>query len=201
MKILYNRYTEFSCFTIRGQIGANEWRMLHLGFDLMFKSLEEMLVINLIHAEIPADVLPQMQEHKKGVAKLTKQKVFFISKEKGLGDFPKFELLLSRFQGSKMRQIGDLIILEDQVYALETEIAATEAKIQHLGFDENSSKVEIQKNYMVKAKKTSLDGCLKWQRLRKVHEQKVPSTVDDLDLKIQSTLEELITVLGKDVDL
>lgn len=201
MKIIFNRYTEMSCFTLRGLIGINEWRMLKLGFDLMFKTLEGMLVINLINAEISPEVLPLMLEYKKGISKLTKQKVFVVQKERGLGDFPKFELLLTRFQGSKMRQIGELIIVEDQIFALEQEIAAIDAKIQQLGFDENSSKIEIQKNIMVKTKGVALDGCLKWQRERKTAMQKVPSDVEDLDIKLKATLEEVISILGKEIEL
>ena len=201
MKIIFNRYTEMSCFTLRGLIGVNEWRMLKLGFDLMFKTLEGMLVINLINAEVSPEVLPQMLEYKKGISKLTKQKVFIVQKERGLGDFTKMELLLTRFQGSKMRQIGELIIVEDQIFALEQEIATLEAKIQQLGFDENSSKIEIQKNVMVKTKGASLEGCLKWQKGRQPSMHKVPSSVEDLDIKLKATLEELISILGKEIEI
>ena len=201
MKIQYSRFTEMGCFTVRGKVGINEWKMLRLGFDLLFKELDEMMAINLVNAEIPPEVMPHFLEYKKGIEKMTKQKVFIISKEKGLGDFPKFDLLLSRFQGSKMRTIGDRIILDDQIYGMEQEIVAIEAQILALGFDENSSRKEIQRNNMVKTEKKSLEGCLKWQRLRKTKLQKVPSTIDDLDIKLGATLEEISKILGKPVDL
>ena len=201
MKIQYNRYTEMSCFKVRGQVGAAEWKMLSLGFTIIFKTLEEMFVINLVHAEIEPAILPLILEFKKGIAKLTKQKVFIISKERGLGDFPKIEVLLSRFQGSKMRQIGDRIILEDQIYALEQEIISIEAQIQKLGFDENTSKKEIQKNIMVKTQKKSLEGCIKWQKQRKEAMQKVASEEEDLDAKLKSTIEEVTKVFGKELNL
>lgn len=201
MKIYYNRYTEMSCFTIRGRVGMPEWKMLQLGFDLLFKELEGMLIFNLVHAELQPDVLLLMMEYKKTIPKFTKQKVFIISKERGLGDFPKVELFLSRFQGSKMRQIGDKIILEDQIYGLELETQAIEAQIQALGFDETSSRKEIQKNNMQKTQKKSLDGCLKWQRLRKAQMQKVPCDIEDLEMKLKSNLEEITKSLGKPIDL
>lgn len=201
MKIHYHRYSEMGCFTIRGLVGVSEWKMLQLGFNELFKDLQEMFVINMVNAELAPAVVVEIQNYKKLFAKLTKQKVFIISKEKGVGDFPKFELLLSRFQGSKMRQIGDRIILEDQIYILERDIAAVEAQITALGFDENSSKKEIQRNIMVKTQKKSLDGCLKWQRLRKGSMQKVPTELEDLDNRIKANLEELAKALGKQVDL
>jgi DNA-directed RNA polymerase specialized sigma subunit len=201
MKIHYHRYSEMGCFTIRGLVGANEWKMLQLGFNLLFKELQEMLIINMTNADIATETVADVQEYKKGIAKQTKHKVFIISKEKGVGDFPKFELLLSRFQGSKMRQIGDRIILEDQIYNLERDIAGLEAQIVALGFDENSSKKEIQRNSMVKAQKKSLDGCLKWQRLRKTTIQKVPSDMEDLDNRIKANVDELAKILGKPVNL
>ncbi len=201
MKIHYNRYTEMSCFTIRGHIGINEWKMLKLGFDMLFKDLEGMLVINGVHAEIPPEVIPYLVEHKKIIPKLTKHKVFIIHKERSIGDFPKLETFLSRFQGSKMRQIGDRIILEDQVYALEQEITSIEAQIQHLGFDEHSSKKEIQKNNMVKTQQRALEECLKWQRQREQDFKAIPSEVEDLELKIKSVTDEITKNLGKAVDL
>lgn len=201
MKIHYNRYTEMGCFTIRGMIGPNEWKMLQLGFNLLFKDMQEMFVINMANADISPEVVPSIQEYKKTIPKLTKHKTFIISKEKGVGDFPKFDLLLSRFQGSKMRQIGDKIILEDQIYLLEKNIAAVEAQIAALGFDENSSKKEIQRNIMAKTMKKSLEGCLKWQRLRKVNMQKVPSDVEDLENRIKANVEEIGKIVGKPVDL
>jgi hypothetical protein len=201
MKIQYTRYTELGCFTVRGNIGPNEWKMLRLGFDILFKDLEEMLVINMVQTEISSEEVSAIVEYKKLIPKLTKQKVFIISKEKGVGDFTKFELFLSRFQGSKVRQIGDKIILEDQIYALEQEITSIDAQIQTLGFDESTSKKEIQKNYMQKTEKKSLEGCIKWQKLRKMGMHKVPSTVEELDIKIRATLEEIAKYLGREPDL
>lgn len=201
MKIQYTRYTELGCFTIRGNIGTNEWKMLRLGFDILFKDLEEMLVINMMQSQIIPDMVTEIVEYKKTIPKLTKQKVFIISKEKGVGDFPKMELFLSRFQGSKVRQIGDKIILEDQIYALEQETISIEAQIQTLGFDETTSKKEIQKNHMQKTEKKSLDGSIKWQKARKTSMQKVPSSVEDLDVKIKATLEEITKHFGKAPDL
>jgi len=200
MKIQFNRYTELSCFTIRGNIGPNELKMLKLGFDVLFKELEETLVINLVNAEVAPELLPPFIEYKKVLAKLTKQKVFWITKAKGLGDFPKLELLLSRL-GSKARSIGDKIILEDTIYALENEVHFIESQIEQLGFDETSSRKAIQQNNMIKTEKNSLEGCLKWQRKRKPRITKVPSDVEELDLKLKATLEEVLKYLGKIVDL
>jgi len=200
MKIQFSRYTELSCFTVRGQVGPNELKMLQLGFDVLLKELEETLVINMVHAEVAAAVLPAAIEYKKNMAKLTKHKIYWITKEKGLGDFPKLEILLSRL-GTKARSIGDKIILEDTVYALETEIHLIESQIEQLGFDETSSRKAIQQNNMVKTEKNALEGCLKWQKKRKPRLQKVPSDVEELDIKLKSTLEEVLKYVGKIVDL
>jgi hypothetical protein len=201
MKIQYTRYTELSCFTIRGVVGPSEFKMLQLGFDLLFKELEEILVLNLVNAQIAPELLPVMLEYKKNIVKLTKHKIYWITKDKGLGDFIKMELLLSRLQGSKFRSIGDRIILDDQIYELEQEIVSTEAQIEQLGFDESSSRKAIQQNSMVKTEKNSLEGCLKWQKRRKAKLQKIPSDIEELDLKIKATLEEVLKFLGRVVEL
>ena len=200
MKIQFSRYTELSCFTVRGKIGPNELKMLQLGFDVLVKELEEMLVINLIHAEVAPEQLPAIIEYKKSMVKLTKQKIHWVTKEKGLGDFPKIEIMISRL-GSKARPIGDKIVLEDTVYGLEQEILFTQTQIEQLGFDETSSRKAIQQNNMVKTEKNALEGCLKWQKRRKTKLQKVPSDVEDLELKLKATLEEVLKFTGKIVDI
>ena len=177
MKIHFSKFSELSCFTVRESIAKNELKMLKLGFDQLLKDLEEMLVINLVNAQISPEFLPGLIEYKKNISKLTTQKVFWITKEKGLGDAPKLELLLSRFQGSKMRQVCDRIILDDKIYELENEIATVHAQIEKLGFDETTSKKAIQKNTMAKVQKNALDACLKFQKKRQTKMKAVPSNL------------------------
>lgn len=201
MKIAYNRFIEMSCFTIREKIGAPELKMLELGLEPIFKELEVMMVVNLVHAKIDPAFLPTVIAFKKKINSLTKQKVFWIAKYKGLGDFPKIDLMLSRFQGSKMRQIGDRINLEDQIYELEAEIATIEAQILKLDFNEAQTKKANQKNELIKMQKDALDACLKFQMKRKTKYKAVPCTIEEYELRVQATIADLQKLTGKTLDL
>lgn len=201
MKMHYNRFTDMGCFTIRGDIGTREWKMLQLGFNAYFKDLEEMMVINLTHATMTPEVMAEMIAFKKNFPNMTKQKVLIVSKEKSLGDFPKFEILLTRFQGPKIRQICRRIALEDELYVLEQEIAAFEQKIKDLGYDESSAKKEIQKNIMIKTLTRALDLNIKGQKDREKNLKAIPTEIDDYFIKVQSALEDITKTLNKELDL
>lgn len=201
MKMHYNRFTDMGCFTIRGEIGPREWKMLQLGFNAYFKDLEEMMVINLTNATMTPEVMAEMIAFKKSFPNLTQQKVLIVSKEKGLGDFPKFEILLTRFQGPKIRQICRRIALEDEVHVIEQEIEAFEQKIKDLGYDESSAKKEIQKNIMIKTLSRAMDAQIKSLQSHEKNMTAVPTEIEDYDIKVKSALEDIIKALNKEVDL
>jgi hypothetical protein len=201
MKMHYNRFTDMGCFTIRGEVGAREWKMLQLGFNTYFKDLEEMMVINLTHATMTPEVMAEMMAFKKNFPNMTKQKVLIVSKEKGLGDFPKFEILLTRFQGPKIRQICRRIALEDEVYLIEQEIEIFEQKIKDLGYDESSAKKEIQKNIMIKTLSRAMEAQIKSLRSHEKNMTAIPTEIEDYDLKVKSALEDITKALNKELDL
>lgn len=201
MKMHYNRFTDMGCFTIRGEIGPREWKMLQLGFNAYFKDLEEMMVINLTNATMTPEVMAEMIAFKKSFPNMTQQKVLIVSKEKGLGDFPKFEILLTRFQGPKIRQICRRIALEDEVHVIEQEIEAFEQKIKDLGYDESSAKKEIQKNIMIKTLSRAMEAQIKSLQSHEKNMTAVPTEIEDYDIKVKSALEDIIKALNKEVDL
>ena len=201
MKMHYNRFTDMGCFTIRGEIGPREWKMLQLGFNAYFKDLEEMMVINLVNATISPEVLPEIISFKKGFPNMTKQKELIVSKEKGLGDYPKFEILLTRFQGPKIRQICKRIVLEDEVYVMEQEIADFEQKIKDLGFDEGSAKKEIQKNIMIKTSNRAMEESIRALKNREKNLKPVPCEIEDYEIKLKSALEDIAKAMNKELDL
>jgi hypothetical protein len=201
MKMHYNRFTDMGCFTIRGDIGPREWKMLQLGFNAYFKDLEEMMVINLTHATMTPEVMAEMIAFKKSFPNMTQQKVLIVSKEKGLGDFPKFEILLTRFQGPKIRQICRRIALEDEVFLIEQEIEAFDQKIKDLGYDESSAKKEIQKNIMIKTLSRAMEAQIRSFQSHEKNMTAVPTEIEDYDLKVKSALEDIIKALNKEVDL
>ena len=201
MKMHYNRFTDMGCFTIRGEIGTREWKMLQLGFNAYFKDLEEMMVINLTNASMTPEVMAEMIAFKKSFPSLTQQKVLIVSKEKGLGDFPKFEILLTRFQGPKIRQICRRISLEDEAHVIEQDIEAFEQKIKDLGYDENSAKKEIQKNIMIKTLSRAMSAQIKSLQSHEKNMTAVPTEIEDYDLKVKSALEDITKALNKEIDL
>ena len=201
MKIQYNRFTDMGCFTIRGPIGPKEWKVLAIGFNTHFKDLEEMIVINMSHAIIAPEVIADIVAFKKVVINLTQQKVFVISPDRNIGDFPKFEVLLTRFQGQKIRQICRRIAVEDQVYELENAIANIQDQIKSLGFDDNSVKREIQKNIMVKTMNKTLETMIKQYKDREKNLKAVPTEIEDFAIKLKAALEDLEKATNKTVTL
>jgi len=201
MKIQFNRFTDMGCFTIRGNVGIKEWKILAMGFNTHFKDLEEMMVINLSHAEIAKEVIPEIVAFKKVVINLTQQKIFVISPDRNIGDFPKFEVLLTRFQGQKIRQICKRIALEDRVFELEAAIANVQEQIKALGFDEGSAKKEIQKNVTVKTMNKTLEQIIKQYKDREKNLKAAPCEIEDYEIKLKTAIEDLGKATNKPVTL
>lgn len=201
MKVQFNRFTDMGCFTIRGDVGIKEWKILAMGFNTHFKDLEEMVVINLSHAVISKEVIADIVAFKKVVINLTQQKVFVISPDKNIGDFPKFDILLTRFQGQKIRQICKRIALEDRVYELETAINNIQEQIKALGFDESSAKKEIQKNITIKTMNKTLEQLIKQFKEREKNLKAEPCEIEDFDIKLKTAIDDLGKATNKPVTL
>ena len=201
MKIQLQRYIDLTCFTVREQVEAKDFKMLQVGLDHLLKGLEENLVLNLMNAKIDPAIIPLLAELKKKMSTQTKLKINWVSPEKGVGDFLKLEHFTARLPGSRMRKIGDRIILDDQIYLLETEIAQIEANIKASGFDEETSKKALLLNHISKAQAKSLEGCLKFQRIRQEEAVPVTCKIEEFDLKIKASLAEIETYAGRPVDL
>jgi hypothetical protein len=201
MKILYNRYTEFGCFSIRGMLEEKDWKVLELGFNTHFKSLEEMTLINLSQAKIPAELIPNMIEFKKTLANITKQKVYIISSIKNLGDFPKFDVFIARFQSQKIRQIARKIVLEDEIYEIETAINEIQEQITALGFDDSSAKKEVQKNITVKTMNKTLEKMIQQFKEREKNLKPDPCEIEDYEIKLKTAIDDLAKATNQPVTL
>ncbi len=201
MKLIYNRYTEMGCFSIRGKIDEKEWKVLELGFNTYFKTLEEMTVINLTQTIIPEEIVPTILAFKKTMTELTQQKIFMISPIKAIGDFTKFDVFIARFQAQKIRQICRKIVLEDEIYEIETGINEIQEKIKELGFDDSSAKKEVQKNITVKVMNKTLEQMIQQFKDREKNLRPEPCEIDDYEIKVKSAIEDITKAIKKSVNL
>lgn len=189
------------CFSIRGKIDEKEWKVLELGFNTYFKTLEEMTVINLTQTIIPEEIVPTILAFKKTMTELTQQKIFMISPIKAIGDFTKFDVFIARFQAQKIRQICRKIVLEDEIYEIETGINEIQEKIKELGFDDSSAKKEVQKNITVKVMNKTLEQMIQQFKNREKNLRPEPCEIDDYEIKVKSAIEDITKAIKKSVNL
>jgi hypothetical protein len=201
MKATFHRYSEVNSFRVRGPISEKEWGVLKFGFHHLAKDLESPLLINLLNAEVPEEILNDMIEFKKTIKDVTAHEIHIVSKDKRIADFLKLDQFYLKNQSKPMRQIVDRLIIEDQAYELEIETIAIDEQLKTMGFDKAAAKLEIRKNTMAKLQKKSLDGFLKWQKQRKLNFKAVPCEVADLETNLQAASDEVTKIMEQPIDL
>ncbi len=201
MKLKYERFEDLGCLYIRGVVDANQLKMLILGLQNIIPHLEEPLAINLALATIGKIEAAALVEVKKKIQTRTQHKLYWLSKERPLGDFPTVDLLISRFPGSKFRHIGEKIKRDDEVYQLTDETAIAHARIIELGGDEQKAQQIIFENTMLKAQKKTLDEMLHWQKERTTHQTATVSEDPDLAERKKSLNKDLEKLAGGSIDL
>ena len=167
MKLRYERFEVLSCFSLRGNVEAAQLKVLQVGLETLVTGLQETLVINLMLANFPDPTTVQVLiEEKKKLAKLTKQKIHWISSQKGLGDFTALNVFTSRLNGFKPRQIGERIQLDDDIYSLQLRAQAVEKRILELGGDHDRAQAIILENKVLKEQFRILKETIRFQEER-----------------------------------
>ncbi len=192
--------------SIRGPIDSSHFKLLIVGLESLVNDLEETLLVNLSNAAFSEPVVNQgLIELKKKLGTRTKQKVYWICKEKGIGDFPTTDLFIARLSGFKFRQIGERIKVDDHIYVLAEEVRHCEARILELGGDEQSAQKVIVENKILRAQKRILDETVHWQDYRLKNQVHVPSIDPEEPQKTTDALaalkEPVKGYFGVEVDL
>ena len=206
MKLKYERFDGLGCMAIRGVIDANQFKLLVVGLESLVNDLEETLLVNLSNAVISdPNALKALAEIKKKLMARAQQKIYWIHKDRSIGDFPTTDLFIARLSGSKFRQIGDRIKLDDQLYALAEEAHLCEARILELGGDEQNAQRVILENKVLRAQKRILEESVAWQDKRIKTQAHIAASDPDHDQKAAETLKALNdgmkTAFGTEVDV
>lgn len=192
MKLKYERFEGLGCFSIRGNLSSAQLKIVVIGLESMVHDLEETLLVNLSNAAITDPLIaPALLALKKKLATQSKQKIYWICKEKTVGDFPTTDLFISRLTGFKFRQIGDRIKLDDQLYALSEEVKYCDTKIAELGGDEQNAQKVIIENKVLRAQKRILEEATLWQDHRMKNQAHIASTDPDVTTKTAEALKAL----------
>lgn len=201
MKLKFERFEGLACFSVRGEIEVSQQKLLLVGLETLCKTLEEELIINLMLAKISEPTVVFLQNVKKIMPKLTKKKVHWLTPIKGLGDAPNMPMLTARLSGFKSRQIGERIQLEDDVYVLNTRIAAVEAKIQELGGNQDRAQKIIIENGILKEQERILKTSNHAQDERMKLQTVLPLEDEETPEKTKAALQTFKTYSGLDVKL
>jgi hypothetical protein len=214
VKLKYERYEGLGCLYVRGAVDITQFKLLVVGLDTLAKDLEETLLVNLSAAALDAAIVPTLVQIKKKLSASTHQKIYWVAKDKGVGDFVTIDLFLSRLNGFKFRQIADRIKLEDEVHGLSENQKQLETKEAELGGSAANARAIVLENKILREQKRILEESLVWQRARIALQEPVePATKlapvgteeavpdEELPVKIKNLKAELKKVLGVEVDL
>jgi hypothetical protein len=201
VKLKYERFEGLSSFSIRGAVTTAELKLLTVGLETLVKDLEETLVVNSTHAIFGKTEALVLNEIKKKLKAATSHTIFWVTREKPLGDFATIDLMATRLPGHSARQIGDRIRLDDEVYALKEEMKAIETKISELGGDAQNVHKIILENEMLKAQRKILQDSLQWQNFRLKHQVLQASEDEEIQVKLDTARGELNKLLGTEADL
>jgi hypothetical protein len=201
MKLKFERFEGVACFAIRGNVELSQLRILAIGLETLVKTLEEPLVVNFTLATLDPLYLKPLIDLKKLLAKSTKQKIYWIGKGKGLSDFLALNLLFQRLGGFKLRQIGERLTFEDEIYVLRAQVDELKAEVGKLGGDADQAQKIILENITLKEQNRMLNRTLTFMGERM--KEQVRSTPSDPEYtqKVTTALEELKTAYGMEIKL
>jgi regulator of replication initiation timing len=196
MKLKYEQFEGIGSFTVRGRIEASQFRLLAIGLESLVKNTPSPLVVNLTRAPFDEAYNKNLIELKKTIQKLTRQKVYWIGKVRGLCDYPEIGLLFSRLGGFKLRQVGDRLKLEDELFGLHEQIEVAKKKIDELGGDEDNAHRLILENKILREKLRILSQTVRTQEERMKVQQITSTTDPDHTEKLKTAREAIKTGFG-----
>jgi hypothetical protein len=196
MKLKYEQFEGIGSFTIRGRIEAAQFRLLAIGLESLVKNTPSPLVVNLTRAPFDEAYTKNLIELKKTVQKLTRQKIYWIGKVRGLCDFPEIGLLFSRLGGFKLRQVGDRLKLEDDLFDIHGQLVSIKKRIEELGGDEDNAHRLILENKILREKLRILSQTVRVQEERMKAQQATPVTDTEHVEKVRVARESIKTGFG-----
>lgn len=196
MKLKYEQFEGIGSFTVRGRIEAAQFRLLAIGLESLVKNTPTPLVVNLGRAPFDEAYTKTLIDLKKAIQKLSRHRIYWIGKARGLCDFPEIGLLFSRLGGFKLRQVGERLKLEDDLFGIHGQIEAVKKRIEELGGDEDNAHRLILENKILREKLRILSQTLKIQEERLKAQQVTPATDPEQGEKIKIAREAIKTGFG-----
>jgi hypothetical protein len=201
MKLKFERFDGIASFTLRGRIELSQFRILAIGLETLVKTLEEPLIVNVSLIEIDAQYAANLIELKKILTKASKQKIYWVGKIKGLTDFNDLSLLFSRLGGFKLRQTGERLTLEDEVFKLTHQVEALKAETERLGGDGDQAMKIVLENQILREQNRGLKKTIKFTEARMKGQTKSSPSDTEYEQKVKQALEDLKTAYGTEVKL
>ena len=201
MKLKYERFEGLGCLYVRGTVDEKFSKLLQVGVETIAKDLDETLVVNLVQAKIDLSQMKSLLDFKKKVAGTTKQQLYWIAKDRTIGDFQTIDIFITRMSGVKSRQIGERIKSDDVMYDLTTQMQNLQAKILKLGGDEDNVVKLIMENTSLKEQKRILEAVVSYQTARAKVQVLEPSKDEEILPKTNEAYDLLKQYYGKDIDL
>ncbi len=196
MKLKYEQFEGIGSFTIRGRIEAAQFRLLAIGLESLAKNTPSPMVVNVTRAPFDEAYTKNLIELKKAVQKLTRHKIYWIGKVRGLCDFPEISLLFSRLGGFKLRQVGERLKLEDDLFGIHEQIESVRKRIEELGGDEDNAHRLILENKILREKLRILSQTVRAQEERMKSQQSTPATDPEHVEKVRVAREAIKTGFG-----
>jgi regulator of replication initiation timing len=197
MKLKFEQFDGIASFVIRGRIESSQFRLLAIGLESLIKGGQSPLIVNLTRAPFDEAYVKYLLELKKTLQKTTRHKIYWIGKTRGLCDFPDIPLLFSRMGGYKLRQIGERLKLEDEVFGLQLQIEDVRRQVEALGGDEDNAHRIILENKILREKARILRQTLQFQEERMKGQQKTPPTDPDHGEKRRAAQEAIKSGFGE----
>ena len=201
MKLRFERFEGLAVFSVRGELSPSDMRILEVGLESLMKDLSFPLVLNLSLAKIQTIVIPTLQGIKKALPSQTDKKIHWISEVKNLGDYPALQAFVSRQNGSKLRQIGERLILEDQIYAFEEKSHLIQEKLSKLSGDEGEAHALIFQNQLLSAQERILKETVHFQKERMKLQVVTPESRPEIKTETTELKLELNKAYGMDLNL
>ena len=201
MKLKFERFEGISCFAIRGVVELSQLRILAIGLETLVKTLEEPMVVNFTLATLDPLYLKPLIDLKKNLSKATKHKVYWIGKGKGLSDFLSLNLLFQRLGGFKLRQIGERLTLEDEIYVLRARVDELKAELDKLGGDADQAQKIVLENITLKEQNRMLNRVTSFMGERMKEQVRSTPSDPEHNQKVTTALEELKTAYGMEIKL
>jgi hypothetical protein len=201
VKLKFERFEGIACFSVRGKIELSQLRILAIGLETMIKGLEEPLVVNLSLASFEPQYLKTLLDLKKILGKNSRHKIYWVGKAKGLTDFLNLGLLFSRLGGFRLRQVGEYLVAQDEIYQLTTQSEALKVELERLGGDGDQAQKIILENTSLKVQNRILARTLSILEERMKEQTKNDPSDPEHEQKVAQALADLKAAYGEEIRL